>query len=217
MNPDRKVHEAALAEVQRLVCARVPDDARLVEALLAERREAAKIQHAKFMADERIPLEDRLRWGTPLSDEEKRVLQEGGLSLDKEFGPDQDPIVQTQRHIAQLLIESLTVDEAADLMGVSTQIVDKRAKNRELYSLEVEYGLCRFPLFQFDDNGLLPGFREVAPHICQGASLLGISNWFTLDNPDLFIDDDIDQTLSPRDWLRTGRDPKAVISLLRWL
>ena len=51
---------------------------------------------------------------------------------------------------------------------------------------------------------------EVAPSIPIGMSMAAVESFFLLDNVDLYIDDDMDHTLSPIEWLRSGRDPKAV-------
>ncbi len=56
---EKMMDAATIAEVQRLVRAHVPQRDPLVDALIAERREEEKIQHAKYMADERILLEER--------------------------------------------------------------------------------------------------------------------------------------------------------------
>ena len=47
--------------------------------------------------------------------------------------------------------------------------------------------------------------------------MAGVESFFTLENPDLFVDDDIDQTRSPVEWLADRRDPSAVIALLKHL
>lgn len=50
---------AAQSEVQRLVCAYVPDRDSLVDALIAERREKAKFDYQRFMANDSILHEER--------------------------------------------------------------------------------------------------------------------------------------------------------------
>ena len=91
------------------------------------------------------------------------------------------------------------------------------AAKRELYGIDEKYGLQRFPAFQFTDEGLLPGFTAVAPHIPRDISMAGVESFFTLKNPDLTINDDIDQTLSPAEWLASRLEPSAVIALLKYL
>ena len=214
MNPDRTAHDAAIGEIQRLMSEQVPDVERLVEALRAEHREASKIEQAEFLADERFPLEDRQRFGKALTIDESKVLQNSGVNLGHETEPDYDPVQQAQREVARLLIESLTTDQAADRLGVSPATIVTMARKRQLYWLNEEFGLERFPAFQFSDHGLLQGFAIVGPAIPTTISVLELSCWFCIENLELCIDDDMDQTLSPRNWLASGRDPKAVIQEL---
>ena len=203
----------ARAEIQRLVRRREPNDPELVEVLLAEQRLIDEKTRAEALQDPGIPLADRLRFGSPLEDDEKRVLREGGFSLAPLEGV--DPLIETQRRVARLLIESLTIDEASALLQISVERVLELCRGRHIYSLNSAYGLTRFPRFQFNEDGLLPGFESVAPHILEEEYLVEVTNWFTLPNPDLYLKDDVDDTLSPRDWLLGGYDPKMVIALLQ--
>ena len=215
--PDPEALAARIAEVQRLVRAYVPDRDSLVDALLAERREEAKFDYQRFMADESIPLEERERFGTQLSDEEIVCLKEGGIDLDKTIARENDPLLAGYRQVADILIGALTVVQVSKRMGLPESQVQQCAANRELYVVGEKYGLKRFPAFQFTDDGLLPGFQEVAPHIPKDRSMAGVESFFTLTNPDLFINNDIDQTLSPVEWLASRRDPTAVIAVLKHL
>ena len=144
--------------IQRLVRADVPNRDSLVETLIAENREAAKFRYAEVKADESIPLEERQRWGAPLTDEEIAALRAGGITVDKEIPPDKSPLLQGYRQIADLLIGSLTVEQAADRLGISVNEVRELAESRQLYTVDAKFDLNRFPAFQFTDDGLLPGF-----------------------------------------------------------
>ncbi len=215
--PDPDALAECIAEVQRLVRAYVPDRDSLVDALIAERREEAKFEYQSFMADESIPFEERQSFGKPLSDEEIACLKEGGIDLDKTIAPENDPLRAGYGQVADILIGALTVEQVAERLDLSVTCVRELAANLELYVVDKKYGLERFPAFQFTEDGVLPGFPEVAPHIPRYLSMGGIESFFNLKNPDLYINDEIDQTLSPVEWLAGQRDPAPVIALLKHL
>lgn len=216
MNPDRTAYDATISEIQHLMRDQVPDGESLVRALLAERREASKIEHAEFLVDERFPLEERQRFGSPLTIDEIKALQTSGVNPDYKLDPDYDPELLALRELARLLIESLTIDQAADRLNVLPATIASMAKTRQLYWLNEEFGLKRFPTFQFSDRGLLQGFIIVGPAIPTSLSVLEVSSWFRIENAELYIDDNPNQTLSPRNWLLSGRDPKAVLRELEY-
>ena len=213
--PDPQALAERIAEVQRLVRTYVSDRDSLVDALIAERREEAKFDYQRFMADESIPREERERFGTPLSDQEVACLKEGGIDLDKTIAREEDPLLAGYRDVADILLGAFTVDQVADRLDLSVPQVRELASNDELYVVDEKYGLERFPAFQFTVVGLLPGFQEIGPSIPKGMSMAGVETFFTTRNPDLYINDDIDQTLSPVEWLAGGYDPAAVDSLLK--
>lgn len=205
---------ARISEIQHLVRTPTIDRDRLVDALIAERREEEKIEYANFMADESIPLDERRRFGTPLTHEEIRCLEVGGLDFDKAIPSAEDPVLQGFQRLVDLLIGSLTTEQVAELLDEPPSAIHKLAGNQQLYAVEPKYRLNRFPRFQFTDDGLLPGFHEVAPHIQRDAFLISVENFFRLRNPDLYIDGNMDQTLSPVEWLQSSHDPAAVIECL---
>ncbi len=215
--PDPQALVDRIAEVQRLLRAYVPDRDSLVDALIAERREEDKFDYQRFMADESIPLEERERFGTPLTDKEIACLREGGIDLDMEIPPENDPLLAGYRHMADILTSALTVEKVADRLDLNVSQVRELAANHKLYVIDEKYVLERFPAFQFTDHGLLPGFQAVAPHIPKDMPMAGVESFFRLENPDLFVDDNIDQTFSPVEWLASRRDPAAVIALLKHL
>ncbi len=131
--------------------------------------------------------------------------------------PEEDPLRLGYQHLADVLIDSITVDQASVCLGVSSNTVRVRVKSRKLYAVGMKYGLCRLPRFQFEEKGLVPGFAEVAPFIPTEMSVTAVENWFTLSNPDLYVDDDIERTRSPIVWLSERREALAVIMLLRLL
>jgi hypothetical protein len=156
----------------------------------------------------RTPLQD-------LTEADAAALVRGGLSLEprEEDGAD-DPIVQTAAIYASLLASSLTVSQAAQIMGVSPGRVRQEIYAGTLYGLKEVRG-WRLPRWQFTDDlgGLLPGIRYVLPHLDRGLHPVAVYTWFTAPNPELTVDAEENTTLSPRDWLRTGRSPSDVAAL----
>lgn len=211
-DPDERA--VRLEKVQRLIRERTPDRALLVEALMALAGVAEERAPAEFLSDDDIPLEERKRYGMPFSEDEINALKKSGFEFNRVTSPEVDPLLLGYRRVADLLLDSLTVEEVAKLMGVTTSTVNELASDQKLYSLERQIGLRIFPDFQFYEDGVVPGFHEIAPHIPRDMSVAGVASWFTLKNPDLFENDDPDQTLSPVDWLRAGYDPEAIV---RWL
>jgi hypothetical protein len=71
------------------------------------------------------------------------------------------------------------------------------------------------PRWQFADDltRLLPGIRRVFPHLDRGIHPVAVYRCLISPDPDLTIDEAEELTLSPRDWLRSGRDPQAVADL----
>lgn len=201
--PDPDALAERIAEIQSLVRAYVPDRDSLVDALIAERREEAKFEHQRF--------------GAPLTDEEIACLKEGGIDLDKAIPPEEDPMLAGYRYVADILLGALTVDQVAERLDLPALQVKVLAAKQELYLVDKKYGLERFPAFQFTNDGLLPGFQKVAPNIRRDMSMIGVEAFFTSKNPDLYVNDDIDQTLSPVEWLASRRDPASVITLLKYL
>lgn len=101
---------------------------------------------------------------------EDEGYQRGGLSLEPldEIGP-HDPIVQTAAVYASLLASSLTVSQAAQILGVTTGRVRQELYAGTIYGLK-EVSAWRLPRWQFADDltGLLPGIRRVLPHLDRG-------------------------------------------------
>ncbi len=216
-SPDPQALAKYIADVQRLVRTDVSDRDSLVDALIAQRHEEEKFEYQRFMADDSIPLEERERFGTPLSDEEIACLKESGVDLNNSIKPEKDPLLAGYCQVADILIGALTVAQVAERLGHSVLQVHELAANHRLYGVNKKYGLERFPAFQFTDDGLLSGFWDVAPHISRELPMASVESFFMRANPDLFISEDTDQTLSPIEWLASRRDPTTVTSLLKHL
>ena len=83
----------------------------------------------------------------------------------------------------ELLENSLTASEVADLLGISRQTPHDRLKNRTLLGV-LDRGAYRFPIWQFDaegPDGVIEGFPEVlrALNVSDFAKL----SWLVRPNP----------------------------------
>ena len=150
----------------------------------------------------------------PLTSTEIKALRRGGLVPQPRPFEGEDPFVRTRRKYDALLRSSLTVEEAAQRLGLTSGEVLMRimAEPARLYAIR-QGATWVLPEFQFEGAGLLPGFEEVVPHLDPDLHPLGVSNWFHLPNPDLPEDDREERDLSPREWLRSGRPPAVVAAL----
>lgn len=138
---------------------------------------------------------------------ELEALRAGGLDLAPTHAQEPDPLAETAARYAALLATSLTVTEAARRLGVDASRVRQRLAAHTLYGVKVAGG-WRLPAFQFDGNRVLPGWDVVARALPADLHPLAVAAWAEQPDPDLEGDG---QALSPRDWLRTGGDPAAIV------
>ncbi|MEJ7647696.1 MAG: hypothetical protein WKF57_01415 [Nakamurella sp.] len=68
----------------------------------------------------------------------------------------------------------------------------------------------RLPSFQFTDDGELPGWSKVAPHVAPSWHPVAVERFFTSTHVDLVLDD---RNVSPREWLLAGGPPESVAAL----
>ena len=99
----------------------------------------------------------------------------------------------------------------AAMLGVNPSRIRQQLHDHTIYGIKVVHS-WRLPLFQFDDDRLLPGVGEVFSRLDWTVHPVGVYNWFVNPDPDLQIDED-QAPISPRDWLRSGRSPEPVAEL----
>jgi len=144
-----------------------------------------------------------------LTEAEVDALREGGLTLEPvDLGAD-DPVASTAAAYATLIATSLTVPEVACRLQVDDSRIRQRLAARTLYGIRLRDG-WRLPLWQFDEDALLPGLAEVVSRLDPELHPLTVQDWMLTPTPD-FADDQHD-AMSPRDWLRTGHDPAEAAS-----
>jgi len=117
---------------------------------------------------------------------------------------------------AGLAASALTVSQAAARLSVDPSRVRQRLAARTLFGIRVE-GSWRLPRFQFPDDGrrLVPGFGSIAPHLAE-LHPLDVATWFTMPQGDLHLGaaGDEETSVSPRDWLMGGGDPRELLPLI---
>ncbi len=148
-----------------------------------------------------------------LTVEEIAVLKEGGVDLSAVV--DRDPIAETAIKYAAIVESSLPFRDVAVRLDRSESQVRQMIARRTLYSFTLD-GRRYIPVFQFDKKGrLLPNITKVNPVLSSDLHPVEVFEWFTLPKPDLYINDDIDQTISPIAWLADGRDLRTLVTLAK--
>lgn len=140
---------------------------------------------------------------------ERDALIRGGGSFDELAPGTPDPLALGAARYAALLATSYTVDDVAQMLGVDRSRVRQRLGERSLYGVKLRGG-WRVPRFQFDGCHLIPNVEQVIAAMPINMDLLGFYNWFTLPDPDFWIDD---VSVSPSDWLQHGGAPARVVEL----
>ena len=140
---------------------------------------------------------------------EIEVLRDGGLDPEPRAGD--DPLARTMVEQAALMETSLPVAETARRLGVDPSRIRQRLGARSLYGIRTGQGWV-LPLFQLDEDHALPGLAEVLQALDPGLHPLEVEAFFTM--PDAMLTPArIGRALSPRDWLRAGFPPAAVVDL----
>jgi len=150
-----------------------------------------------------------------LTPEEQTVLKEGGVDLDAI--PGRDPLAETAVQYAAIIESSLTTKEAAVRMGIPESQVRQMIARRTLYSILLN-NRRYIPVFQFGKDGpLVANITKVNAALSPDLHPVEVYDWFTQPDPDLFVGDDVDATMSPLVWLRSGGDVKKLVMLGRRL
>jgi Protein of unknown function (DUF2384) len=143
----------------------------------------------------------RITHPSDVPEEEKQLALE---LQQREYSPSQKQqlnflsLLQSYQHRRQLLAETITSEEVAQLLGCkSRQTPLDRVKNNTLIAV-LDNGKWRYPLWQFDPegaDGVIQGLPEVLK-VLQVSNLAKVS-WLTRPNPIL-------DGLTPLDALKRG-------------
>lgn len=113
-------------------------------------------------------------------------------------------------NLAALARGSLSVEQAATLLGVDASRVRHRVRDRALYGFKIGAGL-RLPTWQFEGDAPIPGLRAVLAALPTDVHPLEVAGFMTTPDPDLTVGD---EPLNVRDWLLGGGDVIAVVELI---
>lgn len=150
-----------------------------------------------------------------LTESEQAVLREGGVTINE---PQQhDPLAETAVKYAAIIHSSLTTKEVATRLAIPESQVRQMISRRTLYSILLN-NRRYIPLFQFEDKGpLVANISKVNAALVTDLHPVEVYQWYTQPDSELFLGDDIDSTMSPLTWLRSGGDTKKLIALIHRL
>ena len=145
---------------------------------------------------------------------EQAALVDAGLRLERTSG--RDLVAESAVRFAALVEHSLTAEQVAQQIGMTSSRVRQLIATRELYSFRLD-GKRLVPDFQIRDGKLIPNIGEVNQAIPETLHPLGVYNFYHLENVDLYVDDEQDVLRTPLDWLAEGRDPAQVVFMAEHL
>jgi hypothetical protein len=124
---------------------------------------------------------------------------------------------ETAVQYAAIIESSLTTKEAATRMAIPESQVRQMIARRTLYSILLN-NRRYIPIFQFEKDGpLVANITKVNAALSPDLHPVEVYDWFTQPDSDLFVGDDVDATMSPLSWLRSGGDVKKLVMLGRRL
>ena len=172
------------------------------EALNEALRRAIESMHRTLYAPSRYEL-------TP---SELALLDRAGVDVEEH--PDrEDPMTVYATEFGAILATSLSAIRAGERLGGVTAVrVRQMIRERSLYAVRLE-GRWRIPIFQFQDEGLVPNIVAVNPALPPTLDPVSVLRWYTRPDPEL--ESAGGDVLSPLDWLRAGLDPATVVRIAR--
>lgn len=142
---------------------------------------------------------------------ETEALRRGGFEMARGDKESTSALARTAADYAALRQTSLSASETAQRLGVDPSRIRQLLAARRIYGFQTK-GAWSIPIFQLDDDRLLPGLEEVATVLPKDLHPVAVYRWFTLANSDL-APEDLDRVLSPREWLLAGYSPSVVAEL----
>ena len=172
------------------------------EALNEALRRAIESMHRTLYAPSREEL-------TP---SELALLEQAGVEVE-EPPRRADPMMAYVTEFGAILATSLSPARAGERLGGVTAVrVRQMIRERTLYALRLE-GRWKIPLFQFQDEGLVPNIGAVNPVLPTTLDPFSVLRWYSRPDPELEAPGG--EVLSPLDWLRAGMEPVPVVELAR--
>ena len=154
-----------------------------------------------------------------LTEAEWKLLVEGFGSKVKPVPPGPDhPRTRYLAEAARLRADTMSVEEAAKLLGVNGSRIRQRLGGRPRTLLGMKSGReWRVFRYQFDGDRLVPGLERVIAAMPRDRDPVGDHNWLTLPSSELALEDGNDTLVSPMDWLRLGQDVSRAVEHARML
>ena len=128
-------------------------------------------------------------------------------------------MAETAVRFAAIIESSLTIKETAKRLKKTEGVVRQMIARRTLYSVLLDNR--RFiPIFQFakdNDDELVADITKVNVVLRPGLHPVEVFEWYTEPDAELYVNDDIDQPVSPLAWLNSGKKAKALVTLAKRL
>jgi len=119
-------------------------------------------------------------------------------------------VADRQARMRELVETALTVDEAAERLGVSTSRVRQRAGDRSLWAMKRAHRLL-LPAIQFTDSGQLPGLDAVLAALPEDVHPLSVLGLLTTPQPDLRLDN---VEVPIIEWLTAGGEAQRALDVV---
>lgn len=143
------------------------------------------------------------------SEQERTALGEAGLDLTPQGATEGDPRARAVAEQAVLRDTALSVQQAADRIGVDTSRIRHRISDRRLIGWK-DRGGWRLPAWQFTDKDVLPGLETVLTAMPADQPALVLANFMTTPQEDLAL---AERPANPREWLMAGGGAQRVAEL----
>jgi hypothetical protein len=141
------------------------------------------------------------------------ALADVGLDLTPWRESERDPRARTIALQAVLRDTALTVAGAAERIAVDSSRVRHRLADGRLAGWK-DRGGWRLPVWQFTNDGVLPGLEVVLAAVPDDQPPLVVAGFMTTPQQDLLT---AGEPTTPRDWLLAGGDPAPLARLVATL
>lgn len=145
--------------------------------------------------------------------EEVAALERGGVDLSPSKPDEPDPLARTAARYAAMLATSYTTSEVARTLGKTDGRVRQRVAEKTLYGLQAAGRGHRLPAFQFEGGRGVPNIGKVIRVLPEDLHPVEVLNWFTMPNADLYLDEEEERPVSPKEWLLSGGNPEVLVPL----